>query len=161
HDVAAFVVDRNDDVELWRHAIGGRDCGPAPLSSPRKRGPITTGSGIWVPAFAGTTRGKIESLPPRISAFRAWGEHATAHPFHDAKAEQRGVDEVVDWQRELRAPRRHVAIGEAGKIVRGDRKARALEHGGDLAGEHGPLVLGHAHGAVERRGAVAVEPHER
>src|SRR5258708_39548728 len=25
------------------------------MSSPRKRGPITTASGIWVPAFAGTT----------------------------------------------------------------------------------------------------------
>src|SRR5215468_9651122 len=45
--------------------------------------------------------------------------------------------------------------------MRRHRKARALEHGGDLAREHGALVLGHPDGAVERRGAVAVEPHER
>src|SRR5262249_34754300 len=96
--------------------------------------------------------------PPRMSAFRAGGEYERAQPFHDGKAEQRTVDEVVERQGELRAPRRHVAIGEAGKIVRRHRKARALEHGGDLAREHRPLVLGHTDGAVERRGAVAVEP---
>src|SRR5215510_7699702 len=72
-----------------------------------------------------------------MSAFRARGEHERAQPFHDGKAEQRTVDEVVDRQRELRAPRRHVAIGEAGKIVRGHRKARALKHGGDLVRAHG------------------------
>src|SRR6266550_4481993 len=60
-----------------------------------------------------------------------------------------------------RAARGDVAIGEAGKIMRGDRKARAREDGADLARQHGALVLGHADRAVERRRAVAVEPHER
>jgi hypothetical protein len=36
-------------------AIDGRHGGHYMMSSPRKRGPMTTGSGIWVPAFAGTT----------------------------------------------------------------------------------------------------------
>ena len=40
-------------------------------------------------------------------------------------------------------------------------EARALEHRRDLAREHRALVRGHAERAVERRGAVAVEPHER
>src|SRR5216683_223020 len=85
--------------------------------------------------------------PPRMSAFRARGEHERAQPFHDRQAEHRVVDEVVERQRELRAPRRHVAVGEAGEIVRRHRKARALEHGGDLAREHRALVLGHAEGS--------------
>src|SRR5712691_8882342 len=41
------------------------------LSSPRKRGPITTGSGIWVPAFAGTTaRVLIDRL--NVASNPAW-----------------------------------------------------------------------------------------
>src|SRR5262249_23790692 len=37
------------------------------LSSPRKRGPITTGSGIWVPAFAGTT--SVYVMPSRAAGW--------------------------------------------------------------------------------------------
>src|SRR5262249_4667870 len=33
----------------------------AMLSSPRKRGPITTASGIWVPAFARTTASNVKT----------------------------------------------------------------------------------------------------
>src|SRR5262249_238895 len=43
------------------------------LSSPRKRGPITTASGIWVPAYAGTTAGKPHAKPIKPIAFHSHG----------------------------------------------------------------------------------------
>src|SRR5262249_55709345 len=46
------------------------------LSSPRKRGPITTVSGIWVPAYAGTTAGQI--CRAQESASHAAGSRAGA-----------------------------------------------------------------------------------
>src|SRR5262249_54801615 len=53
------------------HSTVARDCTqrrPHPLvSSPRKRGPIvpqTPSSGIWVPAYAGTTAESLRRSPP-------------------------------------------------------------------------------------------------
>src|SRR5258708_16841930 len=43
----------------------------------------------------------------------------------------------------------------------GDGKGGGGEGGANLGGEHGLVVRRHPDGAVERRGAVAVKPHER
>ena len=46
-------------------------------------------------------------------------------------------------------------------IVRADLEAGALKHRRDLMCEHRPLILGHADRTVKRRGAVAIQIHER
>src|SRR5262249_11112727 len=48
------------------------------LSSPRKRGPITTASGIWVPACAGTTAPRFRCARETLSVLKR-GLRASLH----------------------------------------------------------------------------------
>src|SRR6185437_29677 len=60
-----------------------------------------------------------------------------------------------------RAARGNIAIGEPAEKIALHPKALVAEDVGNLTRQHGPLVFGDAYGAVERRSAVPVEPHER
>src|SRR5262245_19229739 len=117
------------------------------LSSPRKRGPITTVSGIWVPAFAGTTAGQIcraQDSTSHATGSRTrtgFGEMCVHHPpiaillaEHHGRAGDELIARVVD-------------------VLRRRLLADPVAAGTAVAPDHGHVV-GH-HTADVERGPVA------
>src|SRR5262249_16106287 len=125
------------------------------LSSPRTRGPISTVSGIWVPAFAGTTGDESDFGTIAGRRYRLW---VMLRPHQDAADERARCDGRGGTGERQALERSH---GEISEGLRLERVGRPADRAGGLDRRGSEALCQHSHQGRIACAAAGDDPSRR